>query len=310
MVIYASVDRIYAEPILEKFEKESGIKVLAVYDVEAAKTTGLVNRLIAERRNPQADVFWNGEFAQTIRLKEEDVLSPYVSKNAIDIPEKFKDPDKRWTGFCGRARILIANTDLLNSSDFPTSIFDLIKPGWDLSQVAIAYPLFGTTFTHAAAIYALLGQDDGRKYFEILQEKGIHVAPGNSTVRDLVAKGQMSLGFTDTDDACGALKRGAAVSVIYPDQETIGTLVIPNTAAKIDGGPNPENANILIDFLLDPKTEQDLIDMGWSQLALRQTDLNNSCLGNVQIKSMDISLEDIYQQMQVVKEDMSEIFIK
>ena len=103
VIVYVSVDRIYAEPILEKFEKESGIKVLAVYDVEAAKTTGLVNRLIAERRNPQADVFWNGEFAQTIRLKEEDVLSPYVSKNAIDIPEKFKDPDKRWTGFCGNA---------------------------------------------------------------------------------------------------------------------------------------------------------------------------------------------------------------
>jgi hypothetical protein len=33
----------------KEFEVKSGIKVLAVYDVEAAKVTGLVNRLIAEK---------------------------------------------------------------------------------------------------------------------------------------------------------------------------------------------------------------------------------------------------------------------
>ena len=36
-------------PILEKLEQETGIRVRPVYDVEAAKTTGLVNRLMAEK---------------------------------------------------------------------------------------------------------------------------------------------------------------------------------------------------------------------------------------------------------------------
>ena len=53
---------------------------MPVYDVEAAKTTGLVNRLIAEKDRPQADVFWSGEFAQTIKLKEEGVVSAYNGK--------------------------------------------------------------------------------------------------------------------------------------------------------------------------------------------------------------------------------------
>ena len=39
VVIYASVDQVYAEPVLEQFEKQTGIKALAAYDVEAAKTT-------------------------------------------------------------------------------------------------------------------------------------------------------------------------------------------------------------------------------------------------------------------------------
>ena len=74
LVVYTSVDLVYSEPVFMEYEKSSGIRVLPVYDVEAAKTTGLVNRLIAEKGNPRADVFWSGEFAQTILLREEGVL--------------------------------------------------------------------------------------------------------------------------------------------------------------------------------------------------------------------------------------------
>jgi len=40
VVIYASLDKVFSQPILEAFEKETGIKVLDVYDSEATKTTG------------------------------------------------------------------------------------------------------------------------------------------------------------------------------------------------------------------------------------------------------------------------------
>lgn len=58
VVVYTSLDKVFSQPILEAFEKQTGIKVLAVYDSEATKTTGLVNRLIAEKDNARADVFW------------------------------------------------------------------------------------------------------------------------------------------------------------------------------------------------------------------------------------------------------------
>jgi hypothetical protein len=69
VVIYTSLDKIFSEPILKAFERQAGIKVLDVYDSEATKTTGLVNRLIAEKNNPRADVFWNSEIGRTIVLK-------------------------------------------------------------------------------------------------------------------------------------------------------------------------------------------------------------------------------------------------
>ena len=110
VVVYTSVDQHYSEPILKEFEDQTGIRVLPIYDVEAAKTTGLVNRLIAEKQRPRADVFWNGEFAQTILLKGKGCLAPYASPNAGDIPAQYRDPENCWTGFGGRARVLIVST--------------------------------------------------------------------------------------------------------------------------------------------------------------------------------------------------------
>ena len=47
VVIYTSLDKVFSQPILEAFEKETGIKVLDVYDSEATKTTGLVMRQLS-----------------------------------------------------------------------------------------------------------------------------------------------------------------------------------------------------------------------------------------------------------------------
>jgi iron(III) transport system substrate-binding protein len=82
VVVYTSLDKVFSQPILETFEKETGIKVLPVYDSEATKTTGLVNRLVAEKANPRADVFWNSETGRSIVLKQKGVLASYKSPSA------------------------------------------------------------------------------------------------------------------------------------------------------------------------------------------------------------------------------------
>ena len=74
VVCYTSVDQEYAGPVFEAFEARAGIHVLVVYDTEAAKTTGLVNRLIAEQAHPVCDVFWNNEMTQMSVLEQNTIL--------------------------------------------------------------------------------------------------------------------------------------------------------------------------------------------------------------------------------------------
>src|SRR5262245_38493724 len=61
VVAYVSEDQVFSEPILKDFERDTGITVKAVFDTEGAKSTGVMNRLIAEKDNPQADVYWASE---------------------------------------------------------------------------------------------------------------------------------------------------------------------------------------------------------------------------------------------------------
>lgn len=312
VVVYASIDQNVAEPVLDRLEAETGIRVRAVYDVEAAKTTGLVNRLLEERDRPQADVWWSGEFAQTVELAEAGVLAPYASPQAADVPADFRSADDLWTGFGGRARVFIVNTDLLEESEYPRSIYDYLTSEVPADQTAIAYPVFGTTATHAAALYAVLGPDEARAFFEALRDRGVRVVDGNAVVRDLVADGQLAFGLTDTDDACGAVERGAPVELVFPDQATdgLGTLVVPNTVAVVAGGPNPARAREAVDYLLRPETTADLVEAGWFHVPLRDVDATPPCLDARGVRAMPVALAAVAEEIETVKTDMAEIFVR
>ena len=236
VVVYVALDEMFSRPILEGFEKQTGIAVRPVYDTEATKTTGLITRLVRERERPRADVLWNNEIAQTIGLLGEGVVESYVSPSAEAIPAAFKSSQGDWTGFAARARVIIYNTDLVDAP--PTSINDLLDPKWK-GKAAIAKPLFGTTATHAAALFAVWGEERAKEFFLGLKANEVAVLAGNATVRDMVAAGEYAWGLTDTDDANGAIEDGRPVKWHFPDQEEdgLGTLVIPNTVALIKGAP-------------------------------------------------------------------------
>ncbi len=255
VVVYTSVDQIFSEPILELFEQQTGIRVKAVYDVEAAKTVGLSNRLLAEKKHPRADVFWNSEIIRTIVLQQKGIFTPYFSPGRAGIPKQFKDPNGYWAGFSCRARVFIYNTKMLQESDLPQSLEELTLPEWK-GKAVMAYPLLGTAATHISALYAVMGQEKTESFLKNLKRNDILIVAGNSVVRDVVAAGERPLGITDTDDVHVAILRGKPVAMSYPDQQSLGTFLIPNTVALVKNGPHPENGKKLIDFLLSNTVEQ------------------------------------------------------
>ena len=137
VVVYVSEDQVFSEPILKDFEADTGIRVRAVFDTEETKSTGVMNRLIAEKGNPQADVYWANEPIRAIVLKQKGISEEYYSPNSDGIPANFKDPQGYWTGFSARARVLVVNAE----EEVPSSILAYIDEKWRNKGV-VANPLF------------------------------------------------------------------------------------------------------------------------------------------------------------------------
>lgn len=312
VVVYTALDQIFSEPVFKEFERASGIKVKAVYDTEASKTVGLANRLLAEARHPRCDVFWNNEIIHTILLQQKGVLEPYDSPSARDIADIWKDPEHHWTGIAARARVLIFNTNLVAAGQAPTSIRDLTRPEWK-RKAALAYPLFGTTATHAAALFALWGEAEARSFFASLINNEIQVFDGNASVKDAVCRGEVPVGLTDTDDAYVAVCQGNPVAFIPLDQkeDQVGTLVIPNTIALVRDGPHPAEARKLIDFLLDKKVEHMLAVSGSAQMPVRPgIPVAERALSIHSIKPMQVPWDSVAGQVQAANRILSELFVR
>jgi iron(III) transport system substrate-binding protein len=266
VVVYTSLDRPYSEPVFREFERQSGIQVRDVYDAEATKSVGLAARLVAERERPRADLFWSSEVVRVIGLKQEGVLEAYRSPSATDIPEQFRDPEGYWTGFAARPRVIVYNKQQV--TDPPRSLFDLDEPAWK-DRVAMARPWVGTVATEAAALAQVLGRAKMEAFYRSLQANGVRVVDGNSVAADRVARGEVDVALTDLDDAFVRIDDGKPLGIVYPDQEGIGTLLIPNSVALVKDGPNPKAARQLIDYLLSREVEAALAQARSRKIPLR-----------------------------------------
>jgi len=239
VVAYCAQDRVYAEPILGEFERETGIKVKPVFDSEAVKTVGLANRLLAERRNPRCDVFWGNEEMRTRQLAAQDV---------------FREKDG-WAAFGYRTRRIVINTNKMSLADAPSGLLDMTKPEWK-GKFALAYPHFGTTATHFHALRLHWGDERWRKWCqEIVANKPL-LLDGNSSVVKMVGRGEAALGLTDSDDISAGLQQGLPIAAVplTPD-----TLFIPNTVAVIRNAPHPDAAQRLFEFLQRETTVAKLV---------------------------------------------------
>lgn len=310
VVIYCSADQAFAEPLLDNFAAQTGLKVRAVFDVEAAKTVGLVRTLFEETGNPQCDVFWNSEIVHTIRLKQAGALATYVSPAAADIPKEFKDSENQWTGFAARTRVFIINTNLMKPEEYPKTVADLTNPKWK-GKVGIARPLAGTTLTHFAVLFELWGEEKAKEFCYKLLANDINLASGNAHVARLVADGQLAFALTDTDDYESQKAAGKPVAMVYPDADGIGSLMIPNTISLIAGSPHPENGKKLIDALLAHEVERKLAFSDSANVPVRESvEAPPHVLRISKLRRLDAPFGEVAKRYDARLEILKSLFLK
>jgi iron(III) transport system substrate-binding protein len=259
VVVYTAQDEEFATPIFATFSEKSGVAVEPKFDSESTKTVGLYAELVAEAPRPRADVFWNNEPINTLRLEKLGLLEVYRSPAAEEYPAIFRSSKGTWAGFAARARVLIVNKNLVPEVDRPKSIEDLGDSKWK-GRIGMAKPLFGANATQAACLFAFWGPERAKANYRKLKENQIIVLGGTKQVAVDVSAGKIAFGIVDTDDAIEEVEHGQPVEIVYPDQQPggMGTMFFPNTLSVIKGCPHPEVARKLVDYLLSPAVESAL----------------------------------------------------
>ena len=235
IIVYTSQDQVYAEPILKEFEQQTGFKVRAVYDSEAVKTVGLVNRLLAEKDHPHCDLFWNNEELRTRQLAAKGVF-------------------EKWAAMGYRSRRIAINTNSLSLAAAPRSLTDLTNETWR-GKIALAYPLFGTTAAHFLALRQFWGDERWQGWCRALAANRPFLVDGNSVAARLVAKGEAWIGLTDSDDIAAEQREGAPLLALPLTEES---LLIPNTIAVVRGARHARTAEALFDYLQRPEVVEKL----------------------------------------------------
>lgn len=284
VVVYVSVDEPVAAPILKRFERETGIRVRVVTDAEASKTTGLVEKLLAERASPRADVYWGNEIFRSINLADEGVLAAYRPTSADSVPARWRDADDLFTCVGLRARVLVRATGAQGPAQL-NGLASLIDPSLK-GKIAISHPGFGTASGHFAALYVAWGEEKYRAYVHGLRANKVKLLGGNSAVVAQVAAGNILAGLTDNDDVSNALTEGQAVEQVIPDQGAgdAGVLLIPGTVCLIKGAPHPDQAKRLIDFLCERSVEEELISAKFAAYSVR---------GDAPVRTMDVDYREV-----------------
>lgn len=263
VVLYCPESPDLSSKIGKAFEAESGITV----NVQYGGTNVIVNRLLAERSNPNADVWYGGGgLLSFLYAKREGITTPYTPPEFKDLPlrtGKIYLRDSDWH-FVGAEVFVIGfayNPKTLAKQDAPKTWEDLLDPRWK-GKIQMPNPAASGTATLTVLGRMMLEMQKGRtekdawNYFEQLN-KNVAVYPesGAAPTR-AVAKGEAQIGICFSFMPWSLAARGESVDFIMPDLSP----VIANPVAMVKGSKRPENGQRLYNFILGENGQQILAD--------------------------------------------------
>ncbi len=156
---------------------------------------------------------------------------------------------------------------------------------------------------HAAALFAAWGPEAATKWFQELLANEVRIVDGNAMVKNLVARAKPGaspayVGLTDTDDVLSGQADGEPIAMIFPDQDNLGTLLMPSSVALVRGAPHPESARRLIDYLVSREVEAALAAEGKGYLPVRRDAGQPKFMSHASLKSMNVSPAAVYDQLE------------
>ncbi|MCI7612033.1 MAG: ABC transporter substrate-binding protein [Selenomonadaceae bacterium] len=249
LVVYCPHPIAFINPLVEEFEKSSGVKV----EVIAAGSGELLKRVESEKANPLGDIFWGGSL-NTMKPKA-DLFENYTSVNEDHIQPAFKNVEGPLTRFTDIPSVIMVNTNLIG--DIKVEGYeDLLNPALK-GKIATADPSkSSSSYEHLVNMLYAMGNgnpDEGWAYVEKLcSNLDGKLLSGSSAVYKGVADGEYTVGLTFEEGGAKYVADGAPVKLVYMKE---GVISKPDGIYIIKNAKHMENAKKFIDFITSKEAQ-------------------------------------------------------
>ena len=254
LTIYSGREEELVGPLIEMFEQQSGTDV----EVRYGDSAELAATIAEEGDNSPADVFFAQDPGSLGALEEQLAELPESALERVD--ERFRDPDGRWVGTSGRARVIAYNTDELTEDEVPDSVFDLTDPKW---KGKIGFPPTNASFqAFITAMRLMEGDEKTREWLEAIRANEPKLYERNTPVVEAVAAGEIELGLVNHYYLYLVKEENpdAAVANHYLEGDDPGALVSVAGAGILETADDEDAAQDFVDFLLSEEGQRFYVD--------------------------------------------------
>ncbi|KKC49118.1 MULTISPECIES: extracellular solute-binding protein [Paenibacillus] len=250
----------FDEIIQPMFEQATGYKL----ELVSGNGAELASRIEAEKGNPHWDVVWMDSMPMIDQLGKSGRLlegwTPADIGNLTDFASGLVPASGAYYPTGAHAAAVIAyNTKAFTKDTAPKTWADLTDAKFkntlgmaDPAVAAPAYPFVSWFFQNQ-------GMDAAKGYFDSLFKNGMHVYPKNPNVAKALTGGEIKAAALQESNAYALKNKGEPVDIIWPAE---GAPASVRVAAIQKETKHLEAAKAFVEFLLDPKTQQELIDKG------------------------------------------------
>ncbi|HZA84679.1 MAG TPA: iron ABC transporter substrate-binding protein [Actinomycetes bacterium] len=252
LTIYSGRTQNLIGPLLERFNKETGIAI----DVKYGDSAELALLLAEEGDRTPADVFLSQSPGATGFLAGKDRLGQLEAGVLDKVDPRFRNRDGHWVGVSGRQRVLVYNADQVRETDLPDSVLDLTDRRF-AGKVAVA-PANGSFQDFVTAMRQLEGEDAAAAWLKAMAANKPRSYANNNAIVEAVSRGEVEMGlvnhyynyrFRQESPSTPSRNHGFA-------DGDVGALVIPATATVLAGSDKTEEAGRFIEFLLSPEAQR------------------------------------------------------
>jgi iron(III) transport system substrate-binding protein len=257
LTIYSGREQALVKPIMDRFTRATGIEL----NIRYASSTALATALVEEGRNSPADVYWSQEPGTLGLVGARGLLARLPQATVGKVPSRFSTPSRRWVGTSGRSRVLVYNTNELQTSELPASVWGLTNPTWK-GKIGIA-PTNASFQAFLGATINLFGEERVRAWLEGLKANDVRFYPNNTTVVQAVGRGDVEVGLVNHYYLYNLLAENPSLPVRnhwFRDSDP-GNLVLAAGVGIVTSSQKSAAAQRFVDFLLS-KTGQRLIARG------------------------------------------------